>query len=154
MYQFTDSEFMTAKDKELVIRQWETFLNNGLQRKHFTDRLYKHLTLHCSFIAHYSIHGFYQTYFESPQASINFLSQFDKDKGNISVEYGATYWLNGDYEDINKAMIGVAERYKAGLYQSLGAAKNDKWELLLQSVEKAKGDQEYRERLLKVLDLI
>ncbi len=35
MHQFTDSEFMTAQDKELVIRQWETFLRNGLQRKHF-----------------------------------------------------------------------------------------------------------------------
>ena len=79
---------------------------------------------------------------------------FDKDKGNISVEYGAKYWLSGDHKDINKAMIDVAERYKAGLYQSLGVAKNDKWELLLQSVEKAKGDQEYRERLLKVLNLI
>src|SRR5919202_5205674 len=103
MYQFADSQCMTAKEKEQVLKQWETFLKHGLQSAHFTGKLYKHLTLHCSFIAHYNIHGFYETYFESPEQSLKFLSQFDREQGAYSVEYGWTYWLQDEYSDINNA---------------------------------------------------
>ncbi len=57
-----DTEFMTAKDKALVLKQWERFLKNGLRQQDFSDRLYKHLSLHCMFIAHFDRYGFYATY--------------------------------------------------------------------------------------------
>jgi len=119
-----DVQFMTGKEKELVLKQWERFLKNGLKWDDFTDRLYKHLTLHCSFIAHYSRSGFYSTYFEDGDDTAHFLSQFDThnaEPGGVpkSIEYGMTYWATDErYEDINKAMIEVAGKYITNLVAS------------------------------------
>jgi len=69
--------------------------------------------MHCSFIAHYNIHGFYATYFESGDDTVHFLSQFD-DRNGIpkSVEYGMTYWLTDEeYYDINSEMVRIAGKY-------------------------------------------
>ena len=51
-YAFRDAEFMSARDKELVLKAWLRFLKNGLRFEDFSKRLYEHLHLHCSFIAH------------------------------------------------------------------------------------------------------
>lgn len=82
----TDTEFMSAADKELVLRQWKIFLKKLLEAdytkqtgadygyfpteldKVFTDRLYKHLSLHCGFIAHYNRLGFLSARFGSSEA--------------------------------------------------------------------------------------
>jgi len=126
---------MTAKEKELVLQNWEAFLKalvanvgktyvdrhgNKLPEpfKKFSKRLYEHLHLHCSFIAHYSIAGFYSTYFDDPEDTIRFIKQFDRDCG-VSVEYGGSYWIRGDYEDLNKAMFKVMDKYKSQLYAKL-----------------------------------
>src|SRR5437870_3492541 len=102
---FHDSEFLSARDKTLVLKAWVRFLKNGLRFEDFSDRLYKHLTLHCSFIAHYNRAGFYAEYFDRGEDTARFLSQFD-DRGECrSVEYGGSWWFHGEYADINEAMI-------------------------------------------------
>lgn len=116
MEPFNDSPFMTKEEKTLVLRQWEIFLRGGFRWEDFTDRLYRHLTLHCSFIAHYDRSGFYGTYFEDPESSAQFLSQFDRDRGCVSVEYGWNLWLKGEYADINRVMCEVIEPFKEDLY--------------------------------------
>ena len=88
-----DAQFMSAQEKEKVLKQWDTFLKYGCQREHFTKPLYTHLIMHCSFIAHYDIHGFYLTYFENGDDAIQFLSQFDRSKGYRSIEYGMHDWI-------------------------------------------------------------
>ena len=105
-----DTKFVSAQEKEKVLRQWELFLKSGLSKDKFTKALYNHLIMHCSFIAHYDIHGFYSTYFEEGEDTVNFLSQFDNRNGiPMSVEYGMIYWYTGpDYNDINSAMCRVA----------------------------------------------
>jgi len=127
-----DTKFMSAQEKERVLRQWEQFLKSGLAREKFTKALYEHLHLHCSFIAHYDIHGFYATYFESGDDIATFLSQFDERNAEFSgiprsVEYGMTYWATGDYEDINRAMIKVASKYIPALLEQarLSQRKHD-----------------------------
>ena len=114
-YIMKDTQFMTAKEKTATLKAWETFLKYGCKREHFTKALYHHLMQHCSFIAHYDINGFYCEYFERGDDTVKFLSQFDKAKGCLSVEYGYDYWLGGDYSDINPAMVDIAARYIAGL---------------------------------------
>ena len=103
---FTDVKFMSAKEKALTLKAWIRFIDGGFQGKDFTQRLYHHLIQHCSFIAHYSQGGFYGTYFEDPQNTIQFLNQFNS---GVSAEYGMTYWLNGDYADINGAMCEIVK---------------------------------------------
>ncbi len=107
-----DTEFMTAKDKELTLKQWRTFIREGMQSKHFTKRIYDHLILHCSFIAHYNRWGFYSTYFEQPEDTIKFLGQFDPNGDHTSIEIGMAYWFTGsDYHDLNDAMCQVVGKY-------------------------------------------
>ncbi len=106
-----DCQFMTAKEKDLVLKQWETFLKSGLKPEKFTPRLYHHLTLHCEFIAHYSREGFFHTYFVEGGDIAHFLSQFDSRTSCESIEYGSNRWLGGDYNDINQAMIDAASKY-------------------------------------------
>jgi len=107
-----DTKFMTAKVKELTLKQWRTFIRDGMQAKHFTKRIYDHLILHCSFIAHYNREGFYYTYFQQPEDTIKFLRQFDPDGNHLSVEYGMIYWWTGsDYHDLNDAMCQVVGEY-------------------------------------------
>ena len=121
-----DVEFMTAAEKEKVLRQWKTFLKHGLQFKGFTKALYNHLIQHCSFIAHYNRQGFYATYFESPDDTIRFFQQFDRDSGCISVEYGGTWWLSSDYQDINAAMCDVFDECKKLFYEQLTNAARER----------------------------
>jgi len=122
-YGFRDAEFMTAKEKGLVLKAWNTFLKHGLKRKHFIDRLYKHLTLHCSFIAHFDANGFHRTYFGASRlAAIRFLEMFDPNGDGISAEYGSRSWLeNMNYSDINQAMREVAGPYIGGLIKAKNA---------------------------------
>jgi len=112
--QLHDSKFMPAAEKSKVLKHWEMFLRSGLEKDKFTKLLYHHLIQHCSFIAHYDIHGFYATYFESGDDTIHFLSQFDTRKGKPeSIEYGyCACWLTDeDYYDINTEMCRIAWRY-------------------------------------------
>ena len=107
-----DTKFMTAKDKEITLKQWRTFIKDGMQAKHFTKRIYDHLILHCSFIAHYNREGFYCTYFQQPEDTIKFLEQFDPNGEHRNVELGGGYWFTDmDYHDLNDAMYQVAGKY-------------------------------------------
>jgi len=104
---------MTAQKKEKVLRNWERFLSSGCSRTQFTKALYEHLIMHCSFIAHYNLQGFYSTYFEEGEDTVHFLSQFDNSNGiPKSVEYGMIYWYTDpDYNDLNSEMCRVASKY-------------------------------------------
>lgn len=116
---FTPAEFMAAEDKEKVLRAWEQFLEHDFSEKFFTDRLYEHLTLHCSFIAHFSKDGFYRDYFEDPEYTTKFIRQFDKNFGYVSAEYRMDYWIKGDFKDLNLAMCEEVSRRKKLLYAKL-----------------------------------
>ena len=108
---FTGTKFMTAQEKKRVLQAWESFLKSGCRPESFTKALYHHLMQNCMFIAHYDRGGFYETYFANGEDTAHFLTQFDRSKGCVSVEYGMDIWLRGDYADINNAMVDLAARY-------------------------------------------
>ena len=114
---FIDEPFMSGKEKEVVLNAWTRFLKNECKFHDFTDALYRHLTLHCSFIAHYDRRGFYDFYFATPGAStIRFIDQFDPTQQGISAEIGMTYWLNGPTgADLNRAMRQASAPYASKL---------------------------------------
>ena len=120
------TKFMSAAEKEKVLKDWQRFIENDFDKARFTKQLYNHLIQHCSFIAHYNQAGFYGTYFENPERTLGFLKQFDKDHGCKSVEYGMDYWINSeDYRDINTAMIEAFEPCKAEIYPRLRQRARD-----------------------------
>ena len=126
-YKFTDTKYTTAKEKMLVLKAWATFLKHGMKREHFTERLYHHLTLQCSFIAHYDSNGFYRTYFgESKLATVRFLEMFDPNGDGLSAEYGSRHWLDNENGDLNQAMREVAGPYLDGLIKTVLAGERVK----------------------------
>jgi hypothetical protein len=140
---FTDAQFMTAKEKTLVLKNWRTFLKYGLKQEHFTKRLYQHLHLHCGFIAHYNIHGFYSTYFEAGHDSERF---FDNLCSNINRIYGA-----GEYHDLDTAMLDVYREYKAKIFKTAEADINHRLDILEASVTRARQNSTFaREFLSKI----
>ena len=115
--EFRDAEFMSAREKRLVLRAWLRFLKNGLRFEDFTDRLYEHLHLHCGFIAHYNRLGFYEEYFQRGEDTARFLSQFDARGECQSVESGGAYWRQGEYADLDTAMIGKGLKFVLDLIE-------------------------------------
>ena len=100
MENFTDTEFMTAKEKTMVYKTWVRFIDLLADgdiinaEKAFSNRLYTHLMQNCGYIAHYDKNGFWHTYFEGYVNVDSFFKNWENDyKG----------WMN-DYSDINKAM--------------------------------------------------
>ena len=125
-YKFADVEFMTAEEKMQVLKAWVKFLKSGLKAEAFTKRLYDHLVLHASFIAHYDINGFYGTYFgDNKLNTIKFLKMFHIHSDGKSAELGYDGWLHGDYADLNEAMREVAEPYIYPLLQTAQAEFRD-----------------------------
>ena len=110
MADMKDTEFLSAKEKVQVLKAWKRFLESGCRRDYFTEAVYKHLTLHCCFIAHFNRAGFYDTYFEHGDDLAHFLTQFDNSKGiPQSIEYGAIWWYaDSRYNDINAEMCRIA----------------------------------------------
>jgi hypothetical protein len=114
-FQLVDETFMSAAKKESVLQSWLRFFKNGCAWHDFTIQLYEHLTLHCSFIAHYNRLGFYEYYFANPgEQTFRFLDQFDPAKPGVSAEIGMMYWLNGPTaSDLNRAMRETTAPYIA-----------------------------------------
>lgn len=125
MSEMTDARFMTAVEKRQVLKHWEAFLKGGMSRDHFTSALYEHLIQHCSFIAHYDRQGFYDYCFRSGDMKKRFLSQFDPSGDCRSVEIGMTYWLDGEYSDVNRAMVEIAGRCMPALIQDTETSQRD-----------------------------
>lgn len=117
--EFKSVEFMTKEDKQKVYKQFKTFLNSlikgefkkeytdrhgntlNLSFKHFTDRIYKHLSLHSGFIAHYNILGFYNTYFNDLNGLKFFISHFLKE------DLSYNYCNYEPFKDINRALADL-----------------------------------------------
>ena len=136
---FTDVEFMTAKEKGLVLKSWEAFLKHGLKKEHFTKRLYEHLHLHCGFIEHYNIHGFYSTYFEAGEDTQRFFEHF------------CNHTITMDYDDLNTAMQEVYSKYRSIILKQTEDDITERLKLLGVSLERAKNNREFANKFLRKL---
>ena len=143
---FTDAEFMTAREKELVLKDWERFLLHGLRKAHFTRRLYEHLHLHCGFIAHYNIHGFYGEYFEAGQDIERFFEHFCSYTAQNLGAYA-------EYDDLHVAMRGTFDRHKASITKQLEEDVTRRIEILDASVQRAKEDRAFAKQFLGKINL-
>ena len=137
-----DAQFMTAREKEPVLRDWKAFLSRGLRKKQFTKRLYEHLHLHCGFIAHYDLDQFYSTYFEAGQDTERFFSRF---MGCSAQNYGA----NAYYDDLNTAMRQEYGKYEDAIARQAEDDIRRRIELLEACVLRAKADRDFARQFLR-----
>ena len=53
-----DVPFMSAIEKERVLKHWICFIKNGFKINDFTENLYQRLTLHCALTVDYDWSAF------------------------------------------------------------------------------------------------
>ena len=138
---FTDAQFMTAREKALVLKAWQKFLQHGLKKEHFTKRLYEHLHLHCGFIAHYNIHGFYDEYFQAGQDTERFFENFCS---YTAQNFGAY----AEYDDLHVAMRAAYQKHKANIVQQAEDDVTRRIEVLEACVQRAKQDRQFAKQFL------
>lgn len=107
----SDGQFLSAGDKQKILKQWEMFVKSGFQPGKFTMAIYEHLHLHCGYIAHYDRSGFYYTYWNDE------VIRFSEKNGYETVpapkiffeweRFLKAFSIWGEYADINLAMMVV-----------------------------------------------
>jgi len=123
---FSDSKFLSAKDKDKILKQWKRFLKTSFAKTTFPKALYEHLHLHCGFIAHYDKETFWRHYFVDPKMTQKFLMQFDRDYDEPAE--GMKWWKESDeYGDLNKAMIDFTDEIKRSLWLNLLYDRDEAW---------------------------
>jgi hypothetical protein len=105
--QFKDGKYLKAKEKENIYRSFDRFIRSGFDPAKFTKSLYRHLSLHFGFIAHYNQNGFYQARFEDPQGRARTFQNIDQ----------ASHWTFVDENtsgnaDLNKAIQDLVRKNK------------------------------------------
>jgi hypothetical protein len=103
-YNFYPGKYNTPKDKYRIFEDWKYFVASNFEQKHFTKRLYKHLSLHCGFIAHYNINGFYEARFEDIEGRLTTFEQI-ADMGHHMLSDDCT----SDNGDLNTALKDSAQ---------------------------------------------
>lgn len=102
---FSDTKFMSEKEKRQVANAWERFIKSGFRFEKFTKALYNHLHMHCGHIAHNDRLGFYEAQLSTPELRTAFVDGLLEDHRS-----GRLYWgAYTDYKDLGDAMFGYVE---------------------------------------------
>ena len=96
---FKDGQYNSAQDKTRIYKAWVRFLESNLNPNRFTKDLYKDLSLHWGFIAHYNQSGFYSARFAEARGLSYTLEQIKKPTQWVFVDDNTSG--NGD---LHKAM--------------------------------------------------
>lgn len=135
---FLDVEFMTAKEKSSVYRDWTALFkllaSEGLPAeppKSFSKALYQHLHLHCQHIAHYDRFGFWDAQLGSAHQALQFLQELEQHLRG----WGALR----DYADLNEAMLLVGVSLRPLIEQRLVVQRRDDARAQIAAIAKQAG---------------
>lgn len=64
---FTATKFATAEEKARIANKLTRFILGGFKQGSFSQAMYTRLSGMFGHIAHYNLHGFYETWFSSPR---------------------------------------------------------------------------------------
>lgn len=136
--EFVDSTFMTKTEKKSVFKDWMNFILDYTDKNKFTPRLYKHLTVHCSFIAYYDINGFYNTYFIDPEDTLIFFREFEK-FGEYEKQYPSE-----NYADLTTAMIEFYKLWESVIKKQLLIKAEEQLKAYIEQLQKRYNEIEDR----------
>jgi hypothetical protein len=120
---FGDTEFLKAEDKRRILARWQRFVKSGFERDLFTDTVYKHLSPHCGYIAHYNRDGFYGEYWckdvAQHAATFGMVSGPVPESFHNWESFLKAFSILGDYTDINTDMMYVLGNELRALQEQL-----------------------------------
>jgi len=133
---FSSSQYMTDLEKARIYINFVSFLNNHFKKTTFKKNLYEHFHLHCGFIAHYNIHGFYAEYFDTAALFHKLDSNYDSSteySGYIKVKDGLTksQAFKNIFNEINSSnglgfFINQVKNSNLNYYEDLNKALKEK----------------------------
>ena len=122
-YEFEDVHYMAASEKTKIYKTFVSFLNNHFKESNFKKALYEHFHLHCGFIAHYNIKGFYSEYFNTAANFQKIAFNYSSDPSEYGCYVNETYQGKDSlsakqafykiYEELNSSRTGLGEFYSA-----------------------------------------
>ena len=77
----------TSEEAAKFANKLACFIENGFKRGSFSKDMYRTLSYLFGHIAHYSIHGFYQTWFETTEQRVEFLRHTTLQGGGYGPRY-------------------------------------------------------------------
>lgn len=113
--EFESVKYMTDSEKAKIYKNFVSFLNNHFSFSTFKKNLYEHFHLHCGFIAHYNIYGFYGEYFGTAALFhcnvMNYDTPMHECMGNLNRK---SYKAHSElfyaiYEEMNGRREGIGE---------------------------------------------
>ena len=113
-----NSDGISSLEKTKIYKNFVSFLNNHFSHTTFKKNLYNHFHLHCGFIAHYNINGFYGEFFlvgaKFNKIAFNKPLPQSENIGYISVnkDDSANEAFYAIYEELNGSFEGLGEFYK------------------------------------------
>lgn len=116
---FESVENMTDLEKKKIYINFVKFLNNHFKYTLFKKNLYEHFHLHCGFIAHYNINGFYGEYFETAATfhyNVNeYKTPANEYSGNLNTKSALSHGelFYAIYEEINGTRYGLGKFYNS-----------------------------------------
>lgn len=154
---FSSTQFMTDLEKAKVYVGFVKFLNNHFKRTLFTKRLYEHFYLHCGFIAHYDINGFYSEYFDTAERyhntpydsalAVDMYKELDfggyEGLGGFynTIMNNKSYGGYSDYKDLNSAIKESFSEYMKELNKHINKVLEDEEKRLIKRVEKISSNE-------------
>lgn len=123
---FTATQFASAADKAAFANKMTRFILGGFQQGSFNKKMYQHLSNMFGHIAHYDIHGFYQTWFSDTEACLRW------------VENMTNNWLVGigdpkyTWSDVEKVLVRWVQDNKVAMQlETLNKAEEKAGDLAL-----------------------
>lgn len=114
---FQSVKNMTDLEKKKVYINFVKLLNNHFKFTLFKKNLYEYFHLHCGFIAHYNLNGFYGEYFETAanyHYNVNgYTNPMNEYAGNLNcnsdLSHGEQFYAI--YKELNGSPNGLGEFY-------------------------------------------
>lgn len=116
-FEFEDVKFMTSTQKFKIYKNFVSFLNNHFKPTSFKKDIYEHCHLHCGFIAHYNINGFYGEYFGTAARFHKIANGFEKEP----TEYDGFYV--GGLKHEGKDSLSAKQAFYQ-IYEELNGTRN------------------------------
>jgi len=122
---FTPTKWDTADKKAAFARQFIKFVQSDFAKSTFPKAFYQRLSMTFGHIAHYNLHGFFETFFTTTQDKVRFLRQT-----LAHTCYGDPAWTYSDVERALQTWLrenDVLAKYETRLAEEQQNAERAEW---------------------------